>query len=378
MSHARAVEVLNQQFPERGQEMVEEAIRAGVPLNIAAAVAEQEESTGRNVFGCDYGDTGGYPPYCGEEVTKARVAALRALPDKTNGVGPMQLTDDSFIGRADDYGGAHITRYNYRVGFEFLADLLSKYAYMQALASYNAGEGRWWNGNVYAGEVAAKAEYWARVLPSIEETDPEPEPTYFTELIKPDDAWWAMTDTGRFIKAKDYPNYTFRSDPAGWLWYYGETVAAPEPTTPRGSLAPDGWVDDPVYSGGNWLARHPTRYLWRPDIEELIWELYDKWPGLIHVNTYYDHPEGYGLQYTTGNWQIMHSSFDVWNPGGRGVPLGIDVHREVQQFLFYKEGLPNINWQISEGEIWVAPGPWRYFIDDGTGLHYDHVHTTYF
>ena len=80
--------------------------RAGVPLSVAAALAEVE-SGGRNVFGNDRGGVFSRPGRPDVPVTPERVAELRrrvAAGETSNGIGPAQITWPPFFDRADAAG----------------------------------------------------------------------------------------------------------------------------------------------------------------------------------------------------------------------------------------------------------------------------------
>ena len=97
--------------------VVEEAQRADIL--VASALAMLEMETGipqRNVFGHDAG-----APFQGEEVTPEKISKLLASP-YSNGVGWTQLTYKPFISAAQRMGGAHIPRFQMRVGFRVLRE----------------------------------------------------------------------------------------------------------------------------------------------------------------------------------------------------------------------------------------------------------------
>lgn len=146
-----------------GRIIVKEADRAGLALQAACALVEQE-SNGRNIFGCDHGAVGDSPPYCHQPVTKERVAALRRS-GQMNGVGLTQLTWHTFVTEAENMGGAHLPRYQCRVGFKLLADYFGKYGGQAGFAAYNAGEAnRMSVYNTYGAACIAKRDAWARRL----------------------------------------------------------------------------------------------------------------------------------------------------------------------------------------------------------------------
>jgi hypothetical protein len=121
------------------------------------------------------------------------------------------------------------------------------------------------------------------------------------------------------------------------------------------SLAPPGFVPkDP--KPGNYVDRHPTRYNWREDIEELIRLIYRRFggPDEQEMNTYVNHPPN-----PEENWQSIWLGFntqqlslDVWGPRGRGDELPLELHRDIYRFLFNLEGAPDWWWAISRGEMW--------------------------
>lgn len=146
-----------------GGVLIEEASRAGLSVEAACALVEQE-SAGRNVFGCDHGASGDRPPYCHQRVTADRVRRLRSS-GKMNGVGLTQLTWHTFVTQAQEMGGAHIPRYQMRVGFRLLAGYFSRYGEPDAWGAYNAGEAnRASVRNTYSRACMQKRDAWYRRL----------------------------------------------------------------------------------------------------------------------------------------------------------------------------------------------------------------------
>jgi hypothetical protein len=138
--------------------VVDEAKRANIRVCTALAVMEQETGIPqRNIFGHDYGG-----PFPGQKVTKDRVRALRAS-GKANGVGWTQLTYPPFVAEADRAGGAHIPRYQMRVGFKYLRNAYNSSgdSLRRALAVYNGGPSSPNYG--YADEVLRKRNRWEKV-----------------------------------------------------------------------------------------------------------------------------------------------------------------------------------------------------------------------
>lgn len=150
-----------------GNIIVEEADRAGLALEAACALVEQE-SGGRNIFGCDGGNVGDRPPYCRQKCTKERMRALiRHIKAGgiSNGTSVCQLTYPPFIYEAETLGGAHVPRNSMRVGFKLLYSYFSKYGALDGYGSYNAGEGnRASVRNTYSAACINKRNAWAQRL----------------------------------------------------------------------------------------------------------------------------------------------------------------------------------------------------------------------
>jgi hypothetical protein len=122
--------------------IVAEAKRERLPLALALALVDQESSF-RNIFGCDLGprDT---VPWCHQDVTKDRVGELIRhvkAGGVSNGVGLTQLTSIGFIQQAQAEGGAHKPEVQLRVGFRLLHDLIERHGERVGLGAYNGGEG---------------------------------------------------------------------------------------------------------------------------------------------------------------------------------------------------------------------------------------------
>jgi hypothetical protein len=153
-----AWEILKANNVRKPRAVVEEANRAGLPL--ACGVAMLEKETGipqRNIFGCDHGEG---VAFCHENVTEARVKALRAS-GKSNGVGWTQLTFPPFVEEADKLGGAHKPRFQMRVGFKVLADHIRANGMQKGFARYN-GSGP--AAEAYGRDAVAKTERWKQIL----------------------------------------------------------------------------------------------------------------------------------------------------------------------------------------------------------------------
>lgn len=80
---------------------------ARIKPQTAAALLTKESGKGKNVFGCDFGPAGGRVPYCGDDVTAARLVAL-LVSRFSNGVGPTQLTFKGFLDQRVDPGDPRV------------------------------------------------------------------------------------------------------------------------------------------------------------------------------------------------------------------------------------------------------------------------------
>jgi hypothetical protein len=139
--------------------VIEEAKRAGLPLRFALAMLEKEtDIPQRNIFGCDHGSG---RAFCHENVTAARVAALRRS-GLANGVGWTQITLPAFVEEADKLGGAHKPRFQMRVGFKVLKDNIDREG--SARQGFRAYNGSGAQAEKYGREAVAIAERWKRAL----------------------------------------------------------------------------------------------------------------------------------------------------------------------------------------------------------------------
>src|SRR5215212_5364286 len=134
-------------------------------------------------------------------------------------------------------------------------------------------------------------------------------------------------------------------------------------------LVPPGFVPLPVQADSRiYQDRHPTRYEWRGDVEDQIRRIYARFPD-VHINTYVDHPEGFGRD---------RDSFDVWGPGGRNDPVGRDRGQRVFDFVFNDPNPPLIEWCIWRRGMWTrASGITQPFGVDPFTFHDDHCHFTF-
>lgn len=156
-----------------GELIVEEVERQGkngLYLSTACALI-QKESGFKLLFGCDHGKGRGFAqaPYCQVRVTRNRVKTLigpkRNFPHGQNGIGLTQLTSAEFVLRAEKMGGAHLPRYQMRVGFDLLLELILDLGFQPGASAYNAGRGGWRNVyDTYGASVVRLQKEWANRL----------------------------------------------------------------------------------------------------------------------------------------------------------------------------------------------------------------------
>jgi predicted chitinase len=127
---------------------------------------------------------------------------------------------------------------------------------------------------------------------------------------------------------------------------------------------PPGWIGDFSY-----IDTHPTRYNWRSDVEAVARYLVDNYD--VWVNTYVDHPPGWGAD---------ERSLDVWASGGRGYTIDPAVGQAAFDDIFNNGKEPWINWVIWWGSMWSIGGGWEGAPPgppDSDPGHYGHVHITF-
>jgi len=145
---------------ERPLLVLSEAKRANLKPEYALAMLENETGIPqRNVFGCDAGPRSTVP-YCGQEVTRERVQLLLAS-GYSNGVGWTQLTYRPLVFEADAIGGAHLPKYQMRIGFRTLANHMLVYGVWGGFRAYN-GSGP--AAEAYANQAIDRAKRWKRIL----------------------------------------------------------------------------------------------------------------------------------------------------------------------------------------------------------------------
>jgi hypothetical protein len=142
--------------------------------------------------------------------------------------------------------------------------------------------------------------------------------------------------------------------------------------------------DPPGHMGdGSFLDVFPTRYEWRPDVEQRARWLVDTFN--VWCNSHHDHPPGWSSQVASTDsdgtvWYIENTSFDVWGPQGRGDPIDSNVGQQVFDTLYNDPNPPNIYWIIWWGIIYWEGNNWQGEPHQHSSIehgHYDHIHVTY-
>lgn len=152
------VKVLAQHGIQRPAEVVELAALAGLELAAAATLLEKESSGGKNVYGHDAVQTGGFYEK-GGPVTKDSYLKYKAHRRElgAQGVGPTQLTFPPFQDRADARGGSWDWRVNVLVGFEILSGHIKAKGVRSGFRAYN-GSGP--AAEKYADDAMQKLQVW--------------------------------------------------------------------------------------------------------------------------------------------------------------------------------------------------------------------------
>lgn len=158
-TQARAVLLMRLHGILNPEIVYEEAVRTRLPLDLAAALLDQESGGGQNVFGHD-------PTICvgwgavtwlkyASYKTRRRMSGNRLM----QGVGPCQLTWWATQDEADREGGCWQPRFNMRVGFRHLAFNIRRYGLHAGIAAYN-GSGP--AAQHYADSVLNRAAIWRK------------------------------------------------------------------------------------------------------------------------------------------------------------------------------------------------------------------------
>jgi hypothetical protein len=210
--------------------------------------------------------------------------------------------------------------------------------------------------------------------------------------------WVRDRDTGAYLRLQNRPSSQFKTDSSGFqfaterLEDTGETVAtAGETAATAGETVatttstwswPEAW-DDPIPDSWSYWIRHPTRYVWRPDVEAWARRLVDNFS--VWCNSYYEHPEGRGFEVASTDpdgtvWYIENTSLDVWGLPDRGSPLGTTLGWQIFHILMNDPNPPNIRWIIWQETQYGEWNGWQgepFGVGDPIMSHNDHIHVTY-
>src|SRR5688572_13799765 len=144
---------------------IEEAKRAGLPLELACALLEKESGGGANVYGHDPSIFSGAGQVTRENYARYKKQRVASGNRKMQGVGPCQLTWWEFQDQADAQGGCWRPRINMRVGFLHLANLIKRYGESDGARRYNgAGSAA----EAYSRDLLVKARRWDSVIGGLE------------------------------------------------------------------------------------------------------------------------------------------------------------------------------------------------------------------
>ena len=196
----RTVQVLEQNGTQRAAEVIELAALAGLELAAAATLLEKESSGGRNIFGRDPVETGGFYTK-GGPVTKESYLRYREHRSElgAQGVGPTQLTFPAFQDRADRLGGCWDWRVNTRVGFDIVSGLIKAKGVRNGFRAYN-GSGP--SAEAYADDAMKKLQVWRNRLATPTVVDEPDRPT-----LKVGDTGAAVVALQKFLN-RTFPGYS--------------------------------------------------------------------------------------------------------------------------------------------------------------------------
>jgi uncharacterized protein YcbK (DUF882 family) len=144
---------------------IEEAKRAGLPLELACALLEKESGGGRNVYGHDPSIFRGAGQVTRENYARYRKQRIASGNRSMQGVGSCQLTWWEFQDQADAQGGCWRPRINMRVGFLHLASLIKRYGESDGARRYN-GSGA--AADAYSRDLLVKARRWESIIDGLE------------------------------------------------------------------------------------------------------------------------------------------------------------------------------------------------------------------
>lgn len=103
---------------------------------------------------------------------------------------------------------------------------------------------------------------------------------------------------------------------------------------------------------------------WAPHARRLVDYIISQW--YTRLNTYYDHPTGWGLDAV---------SIDCWDMKGRGYALAEWIGDQISEYLVANANYWGVRWVIWWGWIWTPSAGWKRYTDP-YDMHYDHVHVT--
>lgn len=103
---------------------------------------------------------------------------------------------------------------------------------------------------------------------------------------------------------------------------------------------------------------------WAPRARKLVDYIISIW--YTRLNTYHDHPTGWGLD---------HVSIDCWDMKGRGYALAKSIGDPIATYLVKNANTWGVRWVIWWGRIWTPANGWKAYTDP-SDMHYDHVHVT--
>lgn len=143
-------------------DVIELAAVVGLELAAAATLLQKESGGGRNIYGHDNVDTGGFYTK-GGPVTEENFTLYRANRKRlgNQGVGPTQLTSPGFQDEADTLGGCWDWRCNTQTGFRILSSHITNFGVQDGFRRYN-GSGP--AAQRYAKDAVDKLQMWRGLL----------------------------------------------------------------------------------------------------------------------------------------------------------------------------------------------------------------------
>ena len=207
--------------------------------------------------------------------------------------------------------------------------------------------------------------------------------------LRYDQQGWAYDTASGLPVKSNTAELVHKTNKDGWLWADVATGATTVETTTETITTtvstwswPEAW-DEPWPGSEIYQERHPTRYVWRPDVEKQARWLVDTFN--VSCNSYYEHPEGRGFEVASTDpdgtvWYIMNTSFDVWGPAGRNDPIGSTVGWQIFNLLMNDPNPPNVRWIIWQRNQYGEWNGWQgepFEPGNEFMAHEDHIHVTY-